>query len=536
MKRYFVVAIAVLALVAVAMPASAKVEFSYGGLFRARVLDQHDFAANYTQSSPAGVDLSEENLSRIDQRLRLFFTFTASENLKLVTKFEANEIWGNSNTSGRVGADQPDLVVKNSYIDFNIPNGMLPINAKVGVQGINLMNSWLVDDDFASANLTFKFNPSLKASIGYIGGRNDDVFNEQENIDDLWLVVDYVCGPFSAAFAGFAQWGRDTNVSADPQTVINTPVSSTNQLLGTGGVTHASVSALNISTPTNFFRRYLANAGFGGPFTAASFSSNQLYNLGFDLRYKVDYLSAYLTFIKNLGSVDILAFNSDGTGRPTSRMSRTMDYEGWMVDAGLNYFCGPWTLNVGGFYTSGPEDIADSFGSANNPAGNKTGDIDWFTYPLATSKYFSEIIGGGIFDNRAPMHEDLQWRGYPMPSNLWTVTAGAAWQVLPSTKLAFSYWYFGTSEDVVSGPKRPGDFFSQQEFLNDYFTAQNLTKNDLQFDSEIGHEFNLGLTQKIVDGLVLDVVGAYLIAGDAYSLRSDDQDAYEFGARLQWSF
>jgi hypothetical protein len=138
------------------------------------------------------------------------------------------------------------------------------------------------------------------------------------------------------------------------------------------------------------------------------------------------------------------------------------------------------------------------------------------------------------------MHEDLQWKGYPYPSNLWTINAGGAWQVLPSTKVAVSYWYFGTSEDVVSGAKHPNNFAGgalnkQNQFLSEYFRGE-VPANELNFASEIGHEINLNISHKIVDGLMLDLVAAYLIAGDAYSMRNDDLNALEMGARLQWTF
>lgn len=548
MKKYFVVAIAVLALVAVAVPASAKVEFSYGGLFRARVISQSDFSYAYGNSNSAATaslplnatsgetDYSEETLNRIDQRTRLYFFFTASENLKLVTRLEWNEIWGNSASAGRVGADVGDLVIKNSYIDFNIPNGAIPINAKVGIQGINLMNSWMIDDDFSSANLSFKFNDSLKATIGYIAGRNDDVFNEKDNIDDLFVAVDYVCGPWSASLVGVAQFAEDNNASADPQTMITSPIGAVNGLPAVALDTHnhGTLAPINISTPNNYFRRYLANAA--GGFNRYNTSDNQLFNLGFDMKYKTENLAAYLSFIKNLGQANFVAFNADGTGRILNHMNRDFDYLGWMLDAGVNYYCGPFTLNLAGFYTTGSEDIEDSFKVNGVGQYKKTGDMHAFTYALDTTKYFSEIIGGGILDNTAPSHEDLQWHGYGMPSNLWTITAGAAWQALPTTKISFSYWYFGTAEDVVSGPKRPGDYVNHQDFLNQFFGPQNLTNKDLEFGSEIGHEFDLIISQKIVDGLMLDLVGAYLLSGDAYSLRADDNDALELGARLQWTF
>ena len=167
-----------------------------------------------------------------------------------------------------------------------------------------------------------------------------------------------------------------------------------------------------------------------------------------------------------------------------------------------------------------------------------TDNVDFFTYPGTTSKYFSEIVGGGILDAAGPFMSAAAgnngsnfWRGYGFPTNLWTVTAGAAWQVLDKTKLSASYWYFQTSESVGSGK----------------FNA-DLSE---QMSNDIGHEFNLYLTQGIVDGLTLDIVGAFLLTGDAYSrtgyvgvttagtpyvVQWSKDNVYEVGARLQWNF
>jgi hypothetical protein len=294
----------------------------------------------------------------------------------------------------------------------------------------------------------------------------------------------------------FYQNGNDTSVSADPAT-LSTPV--------VGAIER------NITNGNNFFRRALLAPNSLNPATFARAGQNDLIDLGVTGKYKTDVWSAYLTYVQNLGSVDFRRFDGN---RVIDTV--TSDYTGFMVDAGGSYYCGPWTFNLGGFYTSGPEEVESAVSTGRRP----NVDVDTFVYPLATSKYFSEIIGGGIFDNTAPSHDDLQWRGYGFPTNLWTVNVGAAWQVLPDTKLAFGYWYFSTAEDVIS------------EF-------RGLNANGFQnvnLDTSIGHEFNLNLTQKVVDGLMLDVVGAYLIADDAYSSAADEDDALEVGARLQWSF
>jgi len=184
-------------------------------------------------------------------------------------------------------------------------------------------------------------------------------------------------------------------------------------------------------------------------------------------------------------------------------------------------------------------------------------DVEWFTYPLGVQKASSEIIGGGILGedlhtirgysgavagsqigNPAAL-QTVFWRGWYNPTNLWTVTAGGSYQITPTTKISASYWYWGTSEDV------PVSYVFETETADEKF----------QMSSSIGHELNFYLDQKIVDGLTLTLVGAYLFADDAFAplpvtapsgglplnsagtatkLLADD--AFEVGARLQWNF
>ncbi len=472
MRRFLTISLVCVLALAIAMPVFA-LEVKWGGLFRARVLSQHSFT-NYplnnfdTLLTGKAVRYTQHN-NRFDQRLRLFIDFISSENLKVVTKFETNSIWGsaaqafNSNTgSGNVGADTGSLNVKNVYVDFKIPQ--TPLSAKVGVQGINLVDSWVIDDDFAAALLQANLKP-FTVVLGYVSGQNFQTTSESENIDDLVAVVEYKEGPFKAALIGLWQHAHDTPASILPMD-MDTPVS------------------VNV------------------PALPDIVDNNQLFDLGLQLGYKIDYLSAYLNFVKNFGSAKL------GPGRVSA------DYTGWMVDAGVNYFCAPWSANLGGFYTSGGKFTQD-------PQGNlrlDSDDIKWFTYPLATSKYFSEIMGGGILDNTAP--NGGYWRGYPFPTNIWTITVGGAWQAMPSTKLALSYWYFGTSEKVPS----------------------RWNGANWDFSRDLGHEINLNITQNIVDKLNLDLVGAYMFTGDAFRAKdsrvnySGDDNVYELGARLQWTW
>lgn len=498
MRRFLVISLIAFLAVAIAVPAMA-LEVKYGGLFRARVISQSYFAdppANFAYP-PLTANVTP-HYNRLDQRLRMFFDFVSSENLKVVTKLEANTIWGawgQSGTNGRsnisgggnVGADVNNLGVKNAYVDFRIP-AMKQVNFKVGVQGINLLDSWIVDDDFSAALMEADLKP-FKVILGYVSGQNFNYRTEDENVDDVALAVTYAEGPFKAALIGFYQDAHNTPISVFPGLDASLPWTPV----------HANVTTTPFANP--FYSPFY-------PYPTLVVERNQLFDLGLNLGYKLDYLNAYVNFVKNFGSAKI---------GPSALKLETYDYTGWMVDAGFNYFCAPWTFNLGGFYTSGKP--------YNQAPDNKqitiSGDLDWFTYPVGTSKYFSEIIGGGILDNYAPNVLGGYWRGYPYPTNLWTVTVGGGWQVLPDTKLSLSYWYFGTAESV------PGTYDAH---------------GNVSMSSDIGHEVDLYVTQRLVDKLNLDLVGAILFEGDAYRpqlnnpIGGETKTVYELGARLQWAF
>ncbi len=181
MKRFLVVLVALCAAVAVAAPAFA-VDFKYGGMYRVR-WQSND---NVTD----GNDDANDNGNWFDQRLRMYFTFVGSENLQVVTKWEADTAWGRESAGagrhggGDINADATNLEMKNVYLDFNIPN--TPVRASLGVQGIGFMDGWMFSDDFSGAVFRTKFDP-IGVTLGYIAGINQDAFDESEDMDDFFL-------------------------------------------------------------------------------------------------------------------------------------------------------------------------------------------------------------------------------------------------------------------------------------------------------------------------------------------------------------
>lgn len=383
MKRFMVMFVALLAIVAIAMPAFA-VEFKYGGLFRLRW-----HSDNNLSGTPG-----DDDQNYMDQRLRMYFTFIASENLQVVTKWEMDTQWGQEVTGGDSGADAIRLEMKNVYVDFNIP--YTPVRAMLGVQGITIEEGWIIDDDFSAAVFSTAFEP-LTVKVGYIAIQNEDVSDFDENIDVFYADLGYTYGPLTAGLIGYWQIGNDTNVS----TAFNTG----------SGLDFQD----NAATPFN-----------------ESVEDNNLVDLGITLGYKMDWMDAKINFVKNFGSYDIV-------GSPDST-----DYEGYMVEAMANFYVNAFTFTLGGFFTSGDDDPFD-------------GDDNAFRYPDGASHYWSEIMGLGTLDASTPGTNDRiadpnkgAYSAADAPSNLWTVYVGAAWQALETTKLTLTYYYIGTDNEVVS--------------------------------------------------------------------------------------
>jgi hypothetical protein len=362
----------------------------------------------------------------------------------------------------------------------------------IGIQHVTYLTGWIVDDDYSAAIVSAPFNP-FKVTLGYIAARNEDVTDTNENVDDVFLSVDYAQGHFKAALVGFYQYSHDNGTSVNP------------------GIDGGDLRSFFIVDDTIFV----------APFANINADNNNLFDIGLNLEYKETLWSAYVNFVKNLGGADDVQVTSFGI-----TVEDDVDYEGWMVEAGASLYCGAFTFSISGFATSG-DDLLD-------------GDADgFFRYPAGRSHYWSEIMGLGTLDVNARgvageeedrVQRQLGYAANDGPSNLWMVNAGIAWQALEGTKLTFNYYYIGTVEDVVSD----ADFINIDNDAN--FRDQILPFDVNDTDSEIGHELDFYLDQKVVDKLSLRLVAAYLFAGDAYTINDNDDDAYELGAQLLWAF
>jgi hypothetical protein len=221
---------------------------------------------------------------------------------------------------------------------------------------------------------------------------------------------------------------------------------------------------------------YQANGRSNLPATVSPMDDADVFFVGADLDMNFDAFSLYLTGIYEFGTID---FQGGGD----------TDIAAYLLAGGASMNLGPAELHANGFYASGDDDPDDN-------------DVDSFIVIEGQSHYWSEIMGYGIFDFYTTA-------GSPADqiSNIWAANIGATFKPMDKLSITGDIWYANLAEENEFG------------------------------EDELGTEFDLKVTYKLMENLNLDVVGAYLLAGDATSLDGNNEDdPYEIGTRLSLSF
>lgn len=144
MKKQMKWLLAALALTALATPAFAVTADMTGSL-SVRAFNTSDFTT-------AGTGADRQRM--VDQRLRLFTSVAANENVKMVMGLEVDNIWGRTDAApvvkelGAMGTDKTGVLeVKHLYLDFTLPESK--VNVKAGSQPFNLGRGLIINDDAA---------------------------------------------------------------------------------------------------------------------------------------------------------------------------------------------------------------------------------------------------------------------------------------------------------------------------------------------------------------------------------------------------
>ena len=218
MKKLSIFALAALLVAMFSVPAMA-IEHQFGGYFRTRFFangdwnvdeDAYIFETDEETGATVVTGNTNEDLSQVDTRTRLYYTAVFSDNFKFINKFEYDATWGGetgwsraaaatgNRSYGLVGADGANVEIKNSYVDFT--TGMT--NFRVGVQGFALASGFIMDDD--GAGVTILAKPTDMLTLGFVwvrhweGGQGIDFLTGEDNndgdVDAIALVPTFKLG------------------------------------------------------------------------------------------------------------------------------------------------------------------------------------------------------------------------------------------------------------------------------------------------------------------------------------------------------
>ena len=346
MKKFWIIALAALLVVAFTMPAAA-LENIFGGYWRTRFISQQDFS---------GTSDEKKDIQRVDSRTRLYYTAKINDNLKLVNKFEFNAVYGSGSNGlwdpdahgtntpftgrnlkdgadyGDVGADSATFLIKNSYADFTLG----PVNVKLGTQGFVLARGFIYDNDLSGATISFNVADNITLPVVWMRGDEGGtgVWNDDGDVDTL-------------AFAPVFSIGE--NISLNPYLVY---------YFGDDWDLDAGATGTKGA----------------GPVTDDGFD---VYWIGFDVDGSFDRFSFWGSFIYNGGEWE-----------------DQLDQEAYL-------------LALGGSVKLGPTDIHGQIMYATGDDPNTT-ENEGFSAPAASpSHYWAEIMGLGTFDQQGVVWGDF---------------------------------------------------------------------------------------------------------------------------------
>lgn len=231
---------------------------------------------------------------------------------------------------------------------------------------------------------------------------------------------------------------------------------------------------------------------------AATGEKTDLYYLALNADMKNDMLKAWFTGIYQGGTIEPLA------GKDT-------DVSAYALILGADAKLGAAGVHGQVFYTSGDEN--------NDPTDPKNTDKENFYVPGGSTFYWAEIMGSGMFDNSngntaltGGYNVANEGSGKNVKEGVTAFNIGANFKPVDKLTLGADLWYAMLSED--------------RSYVN--------SKGQVVKESDLGFEVDLKANYKIFENLDLDVVAAYLFAGDAFGDKTEDP--MEIGTQLSLKF
>ena len=375
-----------------------------------------------------------EDTFNAGQRVRLQLDAVASESLSGTVFFEiGDQMWGNAESGGALGADGKEVKVKNAYIDWMVPNTDLKL--RMGLQAVAMPNvaggSAIMDGDAAAVVASYQFNDNVGLTALWMRPLNDNYAgtnadgeaygngynNYLDNMDLFALMLPLKFdGVELTPWAMYGMQGKNTRFNE-------------------GGVETAD-GALDVTLPgylpgMNEFALGKTSKAYGSMFWAGlpvAITAFDPLNIEFDINYG---------YVEAMGRYDVLKRGTDLVRGNSKR-------EGWLVKALVEYKMDWGTPGIFGWYASGDDGNVKN-GSERLPsiagAGNFTsfmgdGNLAWGTgYNFYDNNLtYAGTWGVGLQIADVSFVEDLKhtfrvayWGGTNSPSMVKYMGSGVAW-------------------------------------------------------------------------------------------------------------
>src|SRR5262245_3618913 len=405
-----------------------------------------------------------------------------------------------------------DLTGKDSIMPF-IP---VDTRARAGGQPSGELASYKLATyfgaDFAGISTITTFTPDIRTSLAFV------------------IVEDQLAGGNRAAATARTSRGEDYALVVSPEL---TPFKGLN-LKPLFSYFHAD------GLTSTAARRNLANirtvsgttngAGAAGPAPAGDSTNHEdRYTVSLDTRWRSGAWGFYPTVYYQWGTRDSQAVRTDGSvGRVEADMSA------WLVDLVGSYQLGPLLLEARAIYSTG-----------NKARDNLAQSIRYYQPLDANNNYYAgwaNILAEGIDTVSGEIFPMAKWIGYDRFGRA-SLGVRATYSITP----AFSV--YGVASPTWTAEKVDTDTGSVGASYSGAGSLTRTTVNDrswVEGDSRyIGTELNLGLTWRFAPAAAFDLVGAWLLAGDALDTaellngvltRRKANDAYIAAARIRLSF
>jgi len=306
LNKKIAVAAAVGALGMAAVPAMA-LENEFSGIYNLGF-----FMSNYDNGgtavlNPKAMSNNNQTGNYFEQRARIKYSAKASDDLKLVTHFEINSVFGGkgaaktSNDSGQLDADTVNIQTKNVYLDFNVGKN---VNVKTGIQTVSDKFKGILYSvtDMAGVNVTTKIGAlDLNTAYFRVGtkplavGTSTSTTEGYNNFDVAVLDAQYNINKNAKVGAAYYLISDNTSQGAAPtatQVMVNTFGAYGSAKVGAATLSGFVAAQFGHETAATALRSsksgYAANMAARVPVGPGTLKANYLFRSGDDNRDRVD--------------------------------------------------------------------------------------------------------------------------------------------------------------------------------------------------------------------------------------------------------